>query len=318
MKVLVTGAAGFIGFHVSKALLEQGDIVIGIDNFNKYYSVELKQARADELLKDKNFVLIKADISDYDAMEKAFAEHKPDRVCHLAAQAGVRYSLEDPFAYEKTNVKGFLNILELCREHEIRYLIYGSSSSVYGLNDKMPFAEDDCVKRPASLYAATKKSNEEMAHVYHHLYGINCFGLRFFTVYGPWGRPDMALFKFTEKMLAGEPIDIYNKGDMARDFTFISDITQGVIAAIGRCAGNEVINLARGESVKLMKYVEELERSLGIEAKKNMMEMQPGDVKETAASIEKARKVLGYDPQIGVEEGVNSFVTWYKNFYGIK
>jgi len=317
-KILVTGGAGFIGMHVAQKLLERGGKVIIVDNFNDYYDPELKKARAN-LLKDNfsNVEIYKIDISDYEALEKLFKAKKFDKICHLAAQAGVRYSLEKPFTYLENNSRATLNLLELCRHYNVSDFIFASSSSVYGNNKKMPFMEEDQVDQPISLYAATKKSTEEMAYTYHHLFGLNCIGLRFFTVYGPWGRPDMALFKFTKNIISGKQIDVYNNGDMARDFTYIDDIVAGVVVAIDKDFSYEIFNLARGQSIKLTYYISELERSLGKEAYKNMMPMQPGDVKVTSADISKARKLLDYEPCVSVEEGVANFVDWYREYYKI-
>ncbi len=317
-RILVTGAAGFIGFHVAQALLARGDEVVGVDDLNNYYDPKLKEARLAILQQSSSFAFHKLDVADKDAIFALVKETHPDVVCHLAAQAGVRYSLDNPFAYEETNGKGMLVILEACRHHEVDRLVYASSSSVYGGNKKLPFSEEDRVDRPISVYAATKKFNEELAHVYHHLFGLHTVGLRFFTVYGPWGRPDMALFKFTKKMLAGEPIQLFNQGKHQRDFTYIDDITAGVVAAIDQSGafGHELFNLARGESVELMTYVKALERALGKEAEKELLPMQPGDVEATAADITKAKEQLGYNPQTSVEEGVRRFVEWYKEYYG--
>ena len=317
LKILVTGGAGFIGFHTVIALLERGDDVVVIDNFNDYYSRELKEARAKVLADYKNVKIIRADITDYAAMEEIFKEHRFDKICHLAAQAGVRYSLENPFIYEKTNTLGTLNLLELCQRYSIKDFIFASSSSVYGNNKKLPFSEDDRVDIPISLYAATKKANEEMAFSYHHLYGLNCIGLRFFTVYGPWGRPDMALFKFTENIIAGKPIDVYNKGNMTRDFTYISDAVGGVLAAIDKSYSYEIFNLARGESVNLMEYIKEIENNLGKKAEKNMMPIQPGDVPATLSDISKAKKMLNYNPRVSIKEGIKEFINWYRDYFNI-
>lgn len=316
--ILVTGGAGFIGFHTAKKLLERGDRVVVVDNFNDYYDPQIKKDRIRELeQKYEDLVVYKVDISDYEAMERIFLDNKINKVCHLAAQAGVRYSLSKPFTYLNSNISSFLNLLELCRHHNIKDLIYASSSSVYGNNKKLPFSEDDRVDTPISLYAASKKSNEEMAFTYHHLFGLNCTGLRFFTVYGPWGRPDMALFNFTDSILKGEAIDVYNYGDMARDFTYIDDVISGVIAAIDKSYPYEVFNLARGESIKLLDFIKEIEENLGQTASKNMMEIQPGDVPATSADISKAREKLDYSPQVSVQEGVKNFVDWYKNYFQV-
>ena len=314
MNILVTGGAGFIGFHVAKALLEKGDKVTIVDNFNNYYDVKLKEARIKELGKHNNLEVIKADISDYDAMNNIFKKHKFNKICHLAAQAGVRYSLENPFEYEKSNILGTLVMLEMARKHNIKDFVFASSSSVYGDNKKIPFSEEDNVNNPVSLYAATKKSDELLAYTYHHLYKINCTGLRFFTVYGPWGRPDMALFKFVKKILEDKPIDIYNNENMKRDFTYISDITEGVLAAIGNPFPYEIINLGNGKPIELSYFIECIENALGKKAIKNMLPMQSGDVKITHADIKKAERLLGYKPKINIEEGIKRFVEWHKKY----
>lgn len=332
MKYLVTGAAGFIGFHVSQRLLAAGHHVVGLDNLNDYYDVSLKQARLD-LLQSPNFHFAKIDLADNVAMAELFADAQFDRVIHLAAQAGVRYSLENPHAYAQANLIGHLNILEGCRHNKVQHLVYASSSSVYGLNSKMPFSTDDSVDHPVSLYAATKKANELMAHTYSHLYGLPTTGLRFFTVYGPWGRPDMALFKFTRAMLEGKSIDVYNYGKMKRDFTYIDDIVEAIIRLqdVIPAANNEwtvetgspatssapyrVYNVGNSAPVELMDYITALEEALGIEAKKNMMPMQAGDVLETSAETQPLYDLVGFRPQTSVKEGVKNFVDWYREFY---
>ena len=304
MKFLVTGAAGFIGFHVSQRLLAAGHQVVGIDNLNDYYDVSLKQARLDQILQHPEFIFLKMDLADRQAISSLFAEHAFDRVIHLGAQAGVRYSLDNPHAYADANLIGHLNILEGCRHHKIGHLLYASSSSVYGLNRKMPFSTDDSVDHPISLYAATKKANELMSHSYSHLYQLPTTGLRFFTVYGPWGRPDMALFKFTRAMLAGEQIDVYNRGKMTRDFTYIDDIAEAIVrlqdvipqadenwtvetgSPANSSAPYRVYNIGNSQPTSLMTYIESLEKALGIEAKKNMLPMQPGDVLNTSADTQ--------------------------------
>ncbi|EPL9385882.1 NAD-dependent epimerase [Klebsiella aerogenes] len=332
MKYLVTGAGGFIGFHVSQRLLKDGHHVVGIDNLNDYYDVSLKQARLN-LLQSSLFTFHKMDLADRPQMEQLFVSEKFDRVIHLAAQAGVRYSLENPHAYADSNLMGFLNILEGCRHNKVQHLIYASSSSVYGLNRKMPFSTDDSVDHPVSLYAATKKANELMAHTYAHLYGIPTTGLRFFTVYGPWGRPDMALFKFTKAMLEGGSIDVYNHGKMKRDFTYIDDIVEVIIrlqnvvpqpdpdwtvesgSPATSSAPYRVYNIGNSSPVELMDYITALEDALGIEAKKNMMPMQPGDVMETSADTADLYNTIDFKPETSVRKGVENFVCWYKKYY---
>ncbi len=334
MKYLVTGAAGFIGFHVSKRLLEAGHQVVGIDNLNDYYDVSLKQARL-ELLVHPDFHFHKIDLADREAMSTLFSSGHFDRVIHLAAQAGVRYSLENPHAYADSNLTGFLNILEGCRHNKIQHLLYASSSSVYGLNRKMPFSTDDSVDHPVSLYAATKKANELMAHTYSHLYGLPTTGLRFFTVYGPWGRPDMALFKFTKAMLEGKSIDVYNHGKMKRDFTYIGDIAEAIIrlqdvipepngewtvesgSPATSSAPYRVYNIGNSSPVELMDYIQALEDALGMEAKKNMLPLQPGDVLETSANTKALYDVIGFKPETTVKDGVRNFVDWYRDFYNV-
>jgi len=333
MKYLVTGVAGFIGSEVSSVLLSKGHEVIGIDNLNDYYDVNLKLARLELNKKNDNFTFIKLDLADRDGMSELFAEHKFDRVIHLAAQAGVRYSIDNPLAYADSNLVGHLNILEGCRHNKVKHLVYASSSSVYGLNSKVPFSTSDSVDHPVSLYAASKKANELMAHTYSHLYDIPTTGLRFFTVYGPWGRPDMALFKFTKKIIDGEPIDIYNNGDMRRDFTYIDDIVEGIIriqdiipaknsdwsvetgSASASSAPYKIYNIGNGSPVKLMDFVDALETALGVKANKNFMAMQAGDVYQTYADTKDFFDATGYQPKVGVKEGVQSFVNWYRNFY---
>jgi UDP-glucuronate 4-epimerase len=315
-RILLTGGAGFIGSHIAKALLERGDNVVVVDNFNDYYDPKLKRDRIKYLLGDhKNYRILETDVADYAAMEGIFKTNNFDKVCHLAAQAGVRYSLINPFSYERANILGFLNILELCRHYNVKDLIFASSSSIYGGNKKMPFSEEDNVDHPISLYAASKKSNEEMAYAYHHLFGINCTGLRLFTVYGPWGRPDMAAFLFAKNIILGKPIEVFNQGDMARDFTYITDIVNGAVAAIDKSYPYEIFNLARGESIELIDYIEEIRKNLGREIRMNMLPIQPGDVKATSADISKARKMLGYEPQVSIAEGIRKFVEWYMEYY---
>ncbi|MDU4095386.1 MAG: NAD-dependent epimerase [Pantoea sp.] len=334
MNYLVTGAAGFIGFHVTQRLLSAGHQVVGLDNLNDYYDVNLKRARLNQIT-SSDFTFIEGDLSDRDAIASLFAKHGFQRVIHLGAQAGVRYSIDNPHAYADANLTGHLNILEGCRHHKIEHLLYASSSSVYGLNRKMPFSTDDSVDHPVSLYAATKKANELMSHTYSHLYDIPTTGLRFFTVYGPWGRPDMALFKFTRAIIAGESIDVYNNGEMRRDFTYIDDITESIIrlqdvipqkdpnwtvetgSPATSSAPYRVYNIGNSQPVTLMAYIEALEKALGIEAQKNMLPMQPGDVLETSADTQALFKVIGFKPQTGVEEGIKRFVEWYRAFYKV-
>ncbi|MGC1006326.1 NAD-dependent epimerase [Pantoea agglomerans] len=335
MNFLVTGAAGFIGFHVSQRLLAAGHQVVGIDNLNDYYDVNLKHARLNLIKADPGFTFIEMDLADRDAMASLFDQQKFQRVIHLGAQAGVRYSIENPHAYADSNLTGHLNVLEGCRHHKIEHLLYASSSSVYGLNRKMPFSTEDSVDHPVSLYAATKKANELMSHTYSHLYQLPTTGLRFFTVYGPWGRPDMALFKFTRAMIAGEAIDVYNQGQMKRDFTYIDDIAEAIVrlqdvipqqddnwtvetgSPATSSAPYRVYNIGNSQPVTLMNYIEAIEKALGITARKNLMPMQPGDVLETSADTEALFKAIGFKPQTGVEEGVKNFVDWYRDFYRV-
>ena len=332
--IFVTGAAGFIGFHVAKRLLERGDAVVGIDNLNDYYDPALKHARLEMLRRFARFEFVLADVADRDAIAGLFARHKPERVVHLAAQAGVRYSLTNPHAYTESNITGFLNILEGCRHNGVEHLTYASSSSVYGANTKQPFSEQDNVDHPVSLYAATKKANELMAHTYSHLYGIPTTGLRFFTVYGPWGRPDMALFKFTRGILAGEPIPVYNRGQMHRDFTYVDDIVEGVVRTVdnppkadpGWDAANpspatsaapwRIFNIGNSQRVELMRYIRAIEAATGKKAKLDLLPMQAGDVLATEADTSALESVTGFKPATPVEEGVRRFVAWYREFYG--
>ncbi len=313
--VLVTGSAGFIGFHVSKRLLEMGESVVGVDNLNEYYDVNLKKARLEILKSYNDFIFYKEDIQNFQALEGVFETHNLDFICNLAAQAGVRYSLKAPFSYQKSNLDGFLTLLELARKYSVKNFVYASSSSVYGDNKKVPFSVDDRVDTPVSLYAATKKANELIAHAYSHLYQIPCTGLRFFTVYGPWGRPDMALFLFTDAILKKRPINVYNYGNMKRDFTYIDDIVDGTIAALKRAVPYEIFNLGNSQSVELLDFIRILEEVLGQEAQKNMMPIQPGDVPETAADIRKSRELLGFDPKTPLEKGIRRFVRWYREYY---
>lgn len=315
--IMVTGAAGFIGFHLSKTLLDMGESVIGVDNLNNYYDVSLKRSRLDILKSHKNFVFYKEEIQNFKALEKIFKQHRVDLICNLAAQAGVRYSLIDPFSYQKSNLEGFLNLLELARKYGITNFVYASSSSVYGTNKKIPFSVEDRVDTPISLYGATKRANELIAHAYSHIYQIPCTGLRYFTVYGPWGRPDMALFIFTDAILKKRPINVFNHGRMRRDFTYIDDIVDGTIAALERPAPYEIFNLGNSNSVGLLEFISTLEEELGQEAEKKLMPMQPGDVADTAADITKSRKLLGFDPKTPIREGIRKFVAWYRDYYDL-
>jgi len=335
MKILVTGTAGFIGSFVAHRLLDRGDEVVGIDNVNDYYDVTLKEDRLARLKARPGFTEIRANLEDRAAIEAAFRRHRPRRVIHLAAQAGVRYSLENPHAYIDANLVGFCNILEACRHHEVEHLVYASSSSVYGANTRMPFSVHHNVDHPVSLYAATKKANELMAHTYSHLYGLPTTGLRFFTVYGPWGRPDMALFKFTRNILAGRPIDVYNHGRHKRDFTYIDDIVEGVVKIVDHVAAPNprwsgdrpdpgtssapyrLYNIGCHNPVELMRFIEVLEEALGKKAEKNFLPMQKGDVPATYADVTDLMEEVGYTPTTPIEVGIGRFVTWYKDYYGI-
>ena len=338
MKILVTGCAGFIGFHVSKSIIKKGFTLIGYDNINDYYDQNLKNARIRELNNFKSdfkgeFIFIKGDLEDKDLLIDTFSNHKPDIVINLAAQAGVRYSLQNPSAYIQSNLVGFGNILEMCRKNNVNHLIYASSSSVYGGNTKTPFSESDSVDHPISLYAASKKANELMAHSYSHLFNIPTTGLRFFTVYGPWGRPDMALFLFTKNILLGKPIQVFNNGNMIRDFTYIDDIVEGIMRISEKIpepdlefkpekpnpgtswAPYKVFNIGNSNPTKLMDYIKVLEKELGIKAKIEMKEMQPGDVPYTAAETISLEKHISFKPKTSIEDGINLFVKWYKDFY---
>jgi UDP-glucuronate 4-epimerase len=335
VKVLVTGAAGFIGFFVAKRLLERGDEVVGLDNLNDYYDVRLKYARLALIESDPLFKFLKLDLEDNDGIAGLFEQEGFDRVVHVAAQAGVRYSLENPRAYIDSNIVGTLNVLEGCRHHGIEHLVYASSSSVYGANTDMPFSIHQNVDHPLSLYAASKKSNELMAHTYSSLYGIPTTGLRFFTVYGPYGRPDMALFKFTKSIIEGKPIDVYNYGHHRRDFTYIDDIAEGVVRILDRVAEPDpdwdsnapdpgtsmapyrIYNIGTSQPVELMRYIEVLEKCLGRKAERRLLPMQPGDVPDTYADVTDLMDVIGYRPSTSVEEGVARFVEWYREFYAI-
>lgn len=333
MKVLVTGTAGFIGNKLAQRLLSRGDSVIGIDNLNDYYDVSLKEARLAKIIDHDNFTEARFDLEDRDAVADLFKTHKPDRVVNLAAQAGVRYSLENPYAYIDTNIMGFINILEACRHNNVEHLVYASSSSVYGANTNMPFSVHNNVDHPVSLYAATKKSNELMAHTYSHLYQIPTTGLRFFTVYGPWGRPDMALFLFTKNILADKPIDVFNYGNHRRDFTYIDDIVEGVIRTLDTVpSSNEswsgdtpdpatskapykLYNIGNNQPVELRRYIEVLEDCLGKKATQNLLPLQMGDVPDTYADVEALVEDVNYKPQTTIETGIENFVRWYRDFY---
>ncbi len=333
MKVLITGTAGFIGSTLARRLLERGDEVVGVDNLNDYYDVNLKKARLERLLGYQGFTDERVSIEDTQALEQVFARHQPQRVVNLAAQAGVRYSLVNPHAYISANIQGFMNILEGCRHHKVEHLVYASSSSVYGSNTRMPFSVQDNVDHPVSLYAASKKANELMAHTYSHLYQLPTAGLRFFTVYGPWGRPDMALFIFTKKILAGEPIDVFNYGNHRRDFTYIDDIVEGVIRTLDKVAqpdpnwnGDDpdpstsqapyrLYNIGSNRPVELLRYIEVLEQCLGKKAEKNLLPLQLGDVPDTYANVDALVQDLNYQPQMPIEEGISRFVDWYLDYY---
>jgi len=333
MKVLVTGAAGFIGSTLAHRLLDRGDEVVGVDNLNDYYDVRLKQARLKRLQARERFRFLKLDVFERKPMGELFASGRFDAVMHLAAQAGVRYSIENPAVYVDANVVGFLNVLEGCRHSRVAHLVFASSSSVYGANTRLPFSEHDNVDHPVSLYAATKKANELMAHSYAHLYKLPCTGLRFFTVYGPWGRPDMALFKFTAGILAGQPIPVFNRGEMVRDFTYVDDIVEGIVRVIGSPAAPapswsgdrpdpatsyapwRIFNIGNSRPVKLTRYIEVLEQCLGRKAILDLMPMQPGDVRATSASVSDLEQAVGFRPGTPVEEGVARFVSWYRDYY---
>jgi len=337
MRILVTGTAGFIGSFVATSLLDRGDEVIGIDNLNDYYDVSLKRDRLAKLTSRKGFTNVEAGLEDRDAVTRLFTEHRPQRVAHLAAQAGVRYSLKNPHAYADSNLLGMLNILEGCRNYDVEHLVYASSSSVYGANTKMPFSVHDNVDHPVSLYAATKKANELMAHSYSHLYSLPTTGLRFFTVYGPWGRPDMAYFSFTQKILAGEPIDVFNFGKCQRDFTYIDDIVEGVIRtldSVPTAADSEgdgcdqtdpsrshapyrVYNIGNNQPVELLYFIQVIEKALGKKAEMNLMPLQPGDVPATFADIDDLMRDVGFKPSTPIEVGIGRFVEWYMTYYGV-
>lgn len=321
MKVLITGNAGFIGSFTAEHLLERGDSIVGIDNLNDYYDVNLKKDRLQRLEKYE-FRQVIADIAEPGVLDKLISEEKPDKIVHLAAQAGVRYSLENPHAYIHSNITGFLNVLEACRNHGTKHLVYASTSSVYGANTEMPYSVKHNVDHPLSLYAASKKSNELMAHTYSHLFGIPCTGLRFFTVYGPWGRPDMALFLFTKKILAGEAIDVFNYGQHKRDFTYVADIVEGLVRVLDAPpksedsgVANRIFNIGSNNPVELLTYIALLEKALGKKAIKNMLPMQPGDVPDTYADVDELIAAVDYKPDTPIETGIQKFVEWYKNYY---
>jgi UDP-glucuronate 4-epimerase len=316
---LVTGSAGFIGLHVARALLSRGAGVVGLDNFNDYYAPALKRDRDQELRQYPNFVSIEGDLADLPLLTSLFKTHGPRKICHLAAQAGVRYSLVNPFAYQKSNLEGFLNLLELAKRHQVERFVYASSSSVYGGLTELPFSETQRVDTPISLYAATKRANELMAHAYSHLFGLPTVGLRFFTVYGPWGRPDMAMWLFTAAMLADKPIKVFNYGRMRRDFTYIDDIVQGVVAAllVSGLEAYEVINLGNHRCEELSEVIHLLEQALRVKAKQDLLPIQPGDVPATYADIARARAKLGFEPVTPIEVGVPRFIEWYLNYHGL-
>jgi UDP-glucuronate 4-epimerase len=335
MRVLVTGAAGFIGMHTALRLLGRGDEVVGFDNLNAYYDPTLKEARLARLTAEPGFTFVRGELADRDTVAATFAQHRPQRVVNLAAQAGVRYSIEDPHAYVDANLVGFVNVLEGCRAVDVEHLVYASSSSVYGANTKLPFSVADAVDHPVSLYAATKKANELMAHTYSHLFRLPTTGLRFFTVYGPWGRPDMALFLFTRAILAGEPIRIFNHGRMRRDFTYIDDIVEGVVRVLDRPAEPDpdfdpadpdpatssapyrIHNIGNDQPTELMRYVDILEAELGVSAIRQLEDIQPGDVPATWADVDALRAAVGFTPATPVEEGVRRFVAWYREYYAV-
>ncbi|NJM96046.1 MAG: NAD-dependent epimerase [Phormidesmis sp. RL_2_1] len=327
--ILVTGAAGFIGYHVTHQLLQQGHKVIGIDNLNAYYDVRLKHDRLAQLWPSTRFIFQRIDIADRSAVEALFTRWAPEQVVHLAAQAGVRYSLQNPHTYVDSNLVGFVNILEGCRHHQVQHLVFASSSSVYGANRQIPYAVEHNVDRPISLYAATKKANELIAHSYSHLYELPVTGLRFFTVYGPWGRPDMAPFKFTKAIVEGRTIDVYNYGRMRRDFTYIDDIVEGVLRTLAQIpqpnitssvatqdshAPYRIYNIGNGRPIELMRFVEVVEDALGMKARKNLMPMQPGDVLETYADVTALKAAIGFEPKTSLEEGIAKFVSWYQSY----
>lgn len=333
MKVLVTGAAGFIGMHVSQVLLSRGDMVVGLDNLNDYYDPQIKRDRLARLTPNAAFRFVKLDVADRAGMDALFASEKFDKVVHLAAQAGVRYSLTNPHAYIESNIVGFTHILEGCRHNHVKHLVYASSSSVYGGNTHLPFSEHDSVDHPVSLYAATKKANELMAHTYSHLYGLPTTGLRFFTVYGPWGRPDMALFLFTKAIIEGKPINVFNHGQMVRDFTYVDDIVEGVVRVLDRDASAapefdadkpdparsnvpyRVFNIGNNDPVKLMTFIDAIEKAIGRPAEKNFMPLQDGDVPATFADVSELNAWTGFRPETPVQQGIGNFVSWYRGYF---
>lgn len=335
MTILVTGAAGFIGAAVSRQLIESGERIVGLDNLNDYYNVSLKRSRLETLTPSPRFSFIQGDVADIEGVRRLFADVQPRRVVHLAAQAGVRHAAIDPYPYVASNVAGFLNVLEGCRHSGVEHLVYASTSSVYGANAVMPFSEHQATEHPLTLYAATKKANEAMAHSYAHLFGLPCTGLRFFTVYGPWGRPDMALFRFADAIVKGEPIPLFNHGRHRRSFTYIDDIVEGVVRVLERpptadpewdaaaadpatsAAPYRLLNIGSAQSVELLRYVEILETCLGRAAIRGMLPLQPGDVPETAADVSELFDLVGYEPRVSVETGVAAFVDWYRGYYGI-
>ena len=335
MTILVTGAAGFIGFHVALRLLDRGEAVVGLDNLNNYYDVSLKRSRLARLESRPNYTHVHVDLANRPAMEAMFATHRPRRIVHLAAQAGVRYAASNPHVYVDSNVTGFLHVLEGCRQHGTDHLVFASTSSVYGANTALPYSESQPTAHPLTLYAATKKANEGMAHSYAHLYGTPCTGLRFFTVYGPWGRPDMAFFSFTRDIIAGRPIEVFNQGRHSRDFTYVDDIAAGVVGALDAPARGEpgwsgevpdaatsrapyrIFNIGGGRPVALMRYIELLEQSIGRKADIRLRPLQPGDVPDTAADISDLSTAIGYQPRTPVEQGVPNFVAWYRSYHGV-
>jgi len=335
MKILVTGAAGFIGFHVSRSLLDHGHEVIGLDNLNEYYDVRLKKARLEQLTPRNGFQFIKQDIAEPPAVAELFSKERPDRVVHLAAQAGVRHAFDHPHDYIEANITGFMNILEGCRHNKVEHLVFASTSAVYGANTALPLSVHQNADHPVSLYGATKKANELMAHSYSHLFGLPVTGLRFFTVYGPWGRPDMSLFLFTKKILAGEPIDVFNHGDHSRDFTYIDDVVEGVVFTLDMIpeknpnwdsnspdpatssAPYRLYNIGNSQPVELMHFIACIEKALGKTAEKRMLPLQPGDVHRTYADVDDLAQAVGFRPSTSIEQGIENFVRWYRQFYGV-